>query len=94
MQIVILDNDENTEFKPFSIAVSIDTIGDLAELINRLEPSYRQIKSVVTSDEFLKETADVEDLMAIRLYLRAKYKVFAKCEKRQAPRKYKKRNKK
>lgn len=79
MQLVILDNDENTEFKPFSVIISIDTMGDFADLVKRFSLTSKEVNMYCTPrrDNPSGQAKSVH-LISIWRLLESKFKIFEK----------------
>jgi hypothetical protein len=84
VQIVLLDRDENEEFKPFDIALSIDTLEDLAELVKRFGLSDVTVNKMYRASGTppVGNTPEME-IASIWIYLEAKYRVFEATRKKQ-----------
>lgn len=77
MHMVILDNDENKEFKPFAVAIQIDTLEDLANLVKRFNMTADMIDLKYKPEKDRpKGKADRIETIAIWRYLEEKYRVF------------------
>lgn len=77
MHMVILDNDENTEFRPFAIAIQIEDLSDLAELVKRFGLSTITVNNKYrATGKKPRGNTDRVEIVAIWRYLEAKYRVF------------------